>query len=111
MSELDPIEAHRLTLTPRRDGDVLTIELVGELDMASVEALSAMLQRAERTDAIRIVLDLSRCDYVDSTGLTGLLAAQRRSDQGSDRLRLRNLTGHVAEVVKLTKLDRVLRIE
>ncbi len=111
MSELDPIEAHRLTLTPRRDGDVLTIELVGELDMASVEALNAMLQRAERTDASRIVLDLSRCEYVDSTGLTGLLAAQRRSDQGSDRLRFRNLTGHVAEVVKLTKLDRVLRIE
>ena len=111
MSELDPIEAHRLTLTPRLDGDVLTIELVGELDMASVEALNAMLQRAERTDASRIVLDLGRCEYVDSTGLTALLAAQRSSDQGSDRLRLRNLTGHVAEVVKLTKLDRVLRIE
>ena len=79
--------------------------------MASVDALTAMLQRAERTDASRIVLDLSRCEYVDSTGLTGLLAAQRRSDQGSDRLRLRNLTGHVAEVVRLTKLDRVLRIE
>jgi anti-sigma B factor antagonist len=87
------------------DGSVFTIELFGELDLAATQELAATLERAERTPARQIVIDLSGLDYIDSSGLNLLIRATRRSRMNSDRLRLLRGGGQVARTFKLCRLD------
>jgi anti-anti-sigma factor len=66
-----------------RHGDfvpIAHIALSGELDMASADELDAVIRQAEETEVERIVVDLSHVSFMDSTGLSLLLAAKGRND-------------------------------
>jgi anti-sigma B factor antagonist len=69
-----------LLINTRRDGDSTAIALSGELDLASADELDAVIRDAEESDVGRIVIDLSGVSYIDSTGLSALLRAKKRSD-------------------------------
>lgn len=69
------------------DGSV-TVELVGELDLATVETLDHGLSAlGSRYDAEQLTIDCSRLDFVGATGLTSLLALTRRMAGGRPTLR------------------------
>lgn len=56
-----------------------------------------------------VVLDMSLVDFIDSSGLGAIVAAQKLL--GADReLELANLKGAVAKVMSLTRMDTVFRI-
>jgi anti-anti-sigma factor len=69
-------------VTMNTSAEEVTISAAGELDLASVEELEQALQDAEGSDAARIVVDLRELSFIDSTGLSVLLAARRRSSDG-----------------------------
>ena len=72
-----------LQISSHRDGDpvgTVAIALSGELDLASVDQLDAAIRDAEETDIGWIVVDLSEVTFIDSTGLSVLLNAKKRSD-------------------------------
>ena len=69
-------------------------------DIASEKALDQGLARVEAIDARQIILDLSRLNYMDSSGLRVILAAQDRASEGSDRLRLRRRPNAVQQVLR-----------
>jgi anti-anti-sigma factor len=75
-----------LEIKAHREGDSITIVLSGEMDLSTVHSLDAAIRRAEQTEAERIVLDLSDLSFVDSTGLSVLLRASRRSREDGNRL-------------------------
>lgn len=69
---------------------VIVLGLVGELDLANVAVAEAELQAAQQ-DAEVVLLDLSRLDFMDSSGVRVILLADGRArDQGR---RLAVLTG------------------
>jgi anti-anti-sigma factor len=55
----------------------------------------------------RIVLDLSKVTYIDSTGLGALLAVWTHGQRRGIDLEIVNLSPRVERVVSLTKLDQV----
>jgi anti-sigma B factor antagonist len=72
-----------LQISELRDGDpvgTVVITLSGELDLASTDQLDAVIRDAEETDIGWIVVDLSDVSFIDSTGLSVLLNAKKRSD-------------------------------
>jgi anti-sigma B factor antagonist len=69
-----------LQVTARRNGDSVTISLAGELDLASSPKLERIIRDAEETEIGAIVVDLAECEFIDSTGLSVLLAAKKRND-------------------------------
>jgi anti-sigma B factor antagonist len=72
-----------LQISQLRNGDpvgTVAITLSGELDLASAEQLDAAIRDAEVTDIGWIVVDLSDVSFIDSTGLSVLLNAKKRSD-------------------------------
>ena len=73
-------EDGRLQIDSSRDADALTIELRGDLDLSSVHELETAILAAEQSDTPRIVLDLAEVRFIDSTGLSQLLEAKRRSN-------------------------------
>jgi anti-sigma B factor antagonist len=93
-----------------RDGETVTIATSGELDLQNVERYGQVIEEAERTDATRIVIDLSDLDYIDSSGLAAVLVAGRRSDLDSHRLFVRAGHGEVRRLLELTALDQTLNL-
>jgi anti-anti-sigma factor len=66
----------------QEDGHVALI-LAGELDIASAPALEARFAEAVATGSSRVVIDLRRLEFVDSTGLR-LLLVQGTRDGAAD---------------------------
>ncbi len=113
MSLLDQTDAgpsgqSRLTLSLYYDQDDYVIEAFGELDLAGAPELQEVIERAEATDARRIVLDLSGLEFIDSTGISLLIRAARRSSMNANRLRLLRGAGQVERVMTLCRLHERL---
>jgi anti-sigma B factor antagonist len=73
------IELGDLRVTSERQGAVHSICLIGELDLASADAVQDELIRVEAGDADSIVVDLSGLTFIDSTGIRLLYSAAVRS--------------------------------
>lgn len=93
-----------------RDGETLTIATAGELDLESVDRYREVIEDAERSDATRIVIDLSELRYIDSSGLAAVLVAGRRSDLDGHRLFVKAGDGEVRRLLELTALDQTLNL-
>jgi anti-sigma B factor antagonist len=87
---------------PERYRDVYLITVTGELDLATYERLRDELERAEASEAARILLDLGGLTFIDSTGICVLVKAAQRSANDGARLRLLPASGKVHEVLELT---------
>jgi anti-sigma B factor antagonist len=65
-----------------QDGDVATIHLHGEADLAVVDQLFETMAEARAVPGVRrIVMDLARLTFVDSSGLGALIAGYRMATQ------------------------------
>jgi anti-anti-sigma factor len=92
-----------LSIDSRRDGDVVTIVLHGELDLASAPDLERELKEAEASSPNRVTIDLSGLGFMDSTGLQALLRARERAGSSSYELTLRRGPHQVQRVFELTR--------
>jgi anti-sigma B factor antagonist len=108
MSNAQERQRQGLDITARKEGDTFVIELAGELDMTSRADFDRVLAEAEASDAARILIDVDQLEFIDSTGLQGILAAKRRLSMQPDRLRITRGTGFVADMFRLTALDKTL---
>jgi stage II sporulation protein AA (anti-sigma F factor antagonist) len=106
----DPAASREKSLeieTVESDG-TFVVRLRGELDLASCDQVDEALRGAELTSAQRILLDVDRLTFIDSSGLQVILRAKRRSDGSGRRLRITRGNGHVADMFRLTALDMTL---
>ena len=90
-----------LAMRSQRDGDVHTIALDGEIDIATAEHVEHELLRAEASDAAAIVLDLTRLTFIDSTGIRMLVMAEARTRADGRRLTLRRPPDSVMRVLHI----------
>lgn len=105
---LEILKLGRLTISSEREGDVHTISLAGELDLATVPVVERELERAEATDALSIVVDLGGLAFIDSTGVRILLSAHARSRADGHRLVLLRGSGSVQRVFEICGVHRRL---
>ena len=108
MSNAQESQRQGLEIETRRDDRTFVIELGGELDLTSRAAFDQAVAEAAASDADRILIDLDRLQFIDSTGLQGILAAKRQLAMEPDRLRITRGTGFVADMFRLTALDKTL---
>jgi anti-anti-sigma factor len=97
-----------LSVSSARVGDVHTVALSGELDLASVDCVERELLRAEAGDAAVIVLDIAGLQYIDLSGVRVLLDAELRSHDAPGRLRIRRGSEAVQRVVELCGVAHLL---
>jgi anti-anti-sigma factor len=97
-----------LMLRSERDGDVHTIRLFGELDLASAAEVEDELKALEATDAAAIIVDLAGLTFIDSTGIRLLIAAEVRSRADSNRLRVLRGPASVQRVFEICAVDGFL---
>ena len=82
--------------------DEHVIALAGELDLHGAERVTQALHGAEATDARRIVLDLSRLEFIDSNGIRLIIEADARSRMNGNRLVLIRGPQPVQRVFEMT---------
>lgn len=77
---LEELEPFRIEVEPSRD--VVRVVPVGELDLATIDTLRQEVDRLHEAGFNRLVLDLRRLRFMDSTGLRLVLEidAGSRSD-------------------------------
>jgi anti-anti-sigma factor len=78
---------HGFELTVQHIGTgAVSIRLRGALDLAYAYRFDDELRRAEREASSCLVLDLRDLDFVDSAGISRILAARRRARRAGRRL-------------------------
>lgn len=87
------------------------IRVVGEMDIANASRLLSAVIEATQAAAQLVVLDLSRVDYMDSSGLSEVLRAQRFAGSSGCRLRVRGATPQVRRLFVATGVDQVVALD
>jgi anti-anti-sigma factor len=76
-------ESGLLSIESLLDGDTRTLQLSGELDLATAPILEQALEEALAGEG-RIVLDLRQLTFIDSTGIAILINTIELAKQGRD---------------------------
>jgi anti-anti-sigma factor len=97
-------------VTIEERGDTAHVTLLGELDISTATRLEDDLRRVEAGGPSVLVLDLSRLDFMDSTGLRLLIGADARARKEGRRLVLIRGNEMIQRVLRVTRLDERLEI-
>ena len=86
------------------DGGVV---LSGRFDAAQVEKAKAVFERVSVTTSV----DFKHLDYISSAGLGILMATQKRLGEKGQKLKLKNVSGHIRDVFRIARFDLIFEIE
>ncbi|HMO06519.1 MAG TPA: STAS domain-containing protein [Paracoccaceae bacterium] len=91
-------------------GGYLAVTVTGDrIDAAGAIQFKEAMRQAIQDPASRVVLDLSRVAFLDSSGLGAVVAVKKLLAPGRD-LELSGLTPGVAKVFRLTRMDSIFTI-
>jgi anti-sigma B factor antagonist len=96
-------------IVENRNGDVL-IRAVGELDMSSAPSLTAAAEDAIGDGYRLLLLDLSGLSFLDSTGLSALLAIHREAKARDAQAAIIAPSDNALRVLEMLGVEQVLNI-
>jgi anti-sigma B factor antagonist len=99
-----------LDVTTERQGGQARVVLAGELDIASTEMLERELESLEGDSPATLILDLRQVEFIDSTGLRAVIAANERAREAGRRLVVVRGSNAVERLFTVTQLDRRLEV-
>ena len=76
---------------------------MGELDLSTASELAAAMDGARGHDLV--LVDLSKCEFIDSTGIAVILEACRSLEAEGKRLGMVGAQGQVLRILSLTGLE------
>jgi anti-anti-sigma factor len=104
------LDKHDLTVTVESVDDVPVIRAVGELEIATVPEMRAVVNEVSERRPRALVFDFRQISYIDSSGLGILVSAKKRL--GADRGEVILITAQpaVLKALSLSGLDQIIRI-
>jgi anti-sigma B factor antagonist len=97
-----------MTVSERQVGNVIVIDVDGSLTLGDAadalrDKVRSLLQQGEK----RLIVNLARVSYMDSSGLGELVAAFATASRQGGALKLVNLTKRLHDLLVITKLSNV----
>ena len=89
---------------------IQVFELTGSLDIATSPAVRAALVSASERGDHRLIVDLTKLEFLDSTGLGALIGAQRRAKEFGGEVRLVAKEGQILRLLRITGLLKVFGV-
>ena len=83
---------------------------VPKLDASNAPELKAHFLQLHKIGTNYIVLDLSKTQYCDSSGLSAVLIGNRLCNENNGKLALAALQPSVRKLIEIAQLDKVLTI-
>ena len=99
-----------LTIAVSKEGNDTAVSLAGELDISTAAQLRACLVDLIGGPQTRLVVDMSRLLFVDSTGLGTLVGALKRVRTEGGEMVLRAPPESIRRKIDIAGLSRVLPI-
>ncbi|MBD1858391.1 MULTISPECIES: STAS domain-containing protein [Leptolyngbya] len=93
-----------------RDNTYQLFRLVGQLDAFSEPTFRKVLTKCIEDGPKHVVLDLSKIDFVDSSGLGALVQVAKKAQQASGTLQIVT-NARVTQTVKLVRLEQFLALQ
>ncbi|MFF0445508.1 STAS domain-containing protein [Streptomyces sp. NPDC004609] len=100
----------RLLVEVRTEGRSEVLQPAGELDHHTADLLRVPLEAALEAGRSRLVVDCSRLDFCDSTGLNVLLSARLSAEAAGGGVHLAGMQPVVARVLEITGADAVFTV-
>ncbi|MBP2473194.1 anti-sigma B factor antagonist [Crossiella equi] len=97
-------------LEVRTDNQTAVIAVTGEVDMYTAPLLEDCLRDSTTADTRRLVVDLSRVDFLDSSGLALLVQVHQQTKDQERELRVVCVEGIVKRAITSTGLDSTLAL-
>ena len=88
--------------------DLRTVSVMGELDQGTAPELRGVLAEAVGEVPASVLVDLSDCNFIDSTGLSLLVEAKRRLTDEDRRFGVCCPDADVRRLLELTGIDRAV---
>src|SRR5438552_4286156 len=93
---------------PKDRPNVLPLE--GEIDLHVSSSVAASLAKLTDKKPRKLVVDLSRVSYIDSSGLAALIEGMQNVDRYGGQFALAGLQETVRTIFEIARLDQVFRI-
>ena len=93
---------------PKDDSNILPLE--GEIDLHVSPQIGASLAAIIDKKPTKVVVDLARVTYIDSSGLAVLIEAMQNVDAYGGMFALSGLQDGVRPIFEIARLDQVFRI-
>jgi anti-sigma B factor antagonist len=89
--------------------DLAVIRAAGRLNMVAAPGLRAAVAQAIQAGKVRLVIDLTQVEFMDSSGLGALIGALKTTRHAGGDLRIAAPNDQVNLVLALSNVDRILR--
>jgi anti-anti-sigma factor len=94
----------------RVDDGICVISVRGELDLSTAPELERPLEDAVSAGDASVLIDLSECEFIDSTGIALIVRAWQRLDaaadgEGSGRVVICSYNDQVRRILEITGLE------
>jgi anti-sigma B factor antagonist len=100
-----------LRLSVQHHGDLATIHIGGEIDLATCPQLQAVVVDLVDRGCHQLIVDLERVSFLDCAGIRVLVDARRRVQVHGGSLKLARPRPFVQRVLALTGMTTVLPID
>ncbi|NVN98167.1 MAG: STAS domain-containing protein [Geobacteraceae bacterium] len=92
------------------DSEIIFLKLAGSLVASSIEELKGQVQKLVEKRYLHIVFDLSRVDFVDSSGLGLCITTSRELAALSGKLVCCGLSDNVQKLFTMTRADQKIAV-
>ena len=97
-----------MSFTETSLGACVVLAPEGKFNLVEAPLLKARVDDLIVAGSAKIVVDLQRVDFIDSSGLGALIGGLKAARQAGGDLRIAAAGPQVVAVLKLTNLDRIL---
>ena len=96
------------TRTERLANSTYVVSVAGEIDLFTGPKFRAAVLGALDAGAAELIVDLSECGFMDSTGITILVGANERLNHSSKPVAVVTNDPNVLQVLQITGVDAIL---
>jgi len=99
-----------MKISQKKKNEVDVFELSGEVDFHTSPELRDQLLKAIGKNSSRILVNLKKVSYIDSSGLATFVEALQKGKRNNGQLVLAELESAVRSVFEIAKLDSVFTL-
>jgi anti-sigma B factor antagonist len=92
--------------TERLEDGTHVVRVLGEVDLATAPALERMLLAVDDDRSSAVIVDLTGCTFLDSSGLRALIASRTRLERSSRPFALVLSNPNVLRILQITGCDK-----
>ena len=100
-----------MQISARREDKITIFDVSGDIDLAnSPEVRKALLREVREKRTPRVVMNLSKVRYIDSSGVASLVEGLKASRDVNSRFILFGLSASAREVLQLSRLLKIFEV-